>query len=153
MQNFLGLFRVKVYRKVYKKSKTIRRVGRVNKNSSAYKNNILEYQKYKEECRKLARERLEYYNAFYNFKYNKIIIKNQKTKWGSCSSLGNLNFNYKILFLTERQRDYIIVHELCHIRQMNHSKDFWVLVEQTFPDYAMIRGQLKKINLHTLKSD
>jgi predicted metal-dependent hydrolase len=95
-------------------------------------------------------EKLEYYNTFYNFKYNRISIKNQKTKWGSCSSLGNLNFNYRLLYLPQRIFDYIVVHELCHLGQMNHSADFWKLVEKTFPDYDLLRSELKKINMEKL---
>ncbi|MEI6297613.1 MAG: M48 family metallopeptidase, partial [bacterium] len=73
-----------------------------------------EYLKYKEDTLILVKERLEYFNKLYHFKWNRISIKNQKTRWGSCSRQGNLNFNYKIVLLPEEQADYIIVHELCH---------------------------------------
>jgi len=63
--------------------------------------------------------------------YNRISIKSLKTKWGSCSSKKNLNFNYKILFLSEKDRDYLIVHELSHLVHMNHSSKFWDLVCET----------------------
>ena len=76
--------------------------------------------------------------------YNKINIKNQKTRWGSCSRRGNLNFNYKVIFLPEKIQDYIIAHELCHLREFNHSRKFWNLVEKIIPNYSDIRKELKK---------
>ena len=90
---------------------------------------------------------IEKYNNIYKFKFNKIIIKNQKTKWGSCSKKKNLNFNYKLLFLPEKLASYIIVHELCHLKEMNHSAKFWGLVSKTFPEYREMRRELKKILL------
>lgn len=93
------------------------------------------YKKYKEEARMLVHARLEYFNAYYNFSYKKVFIKNTKTRWGSCSSKGNLNFSYKILFLKPEEQDYLIVHELCHLKEFNHSARFWALVVQQCPDY------------------
>ena len=92
-------------------------------------------------------ERVEYFNKIYNFSFNKILIKNQKTRWGSCSNKGNLNFNYKILFLPEALRDYIIVHELCHLKEFNHSKNFWKLISRAIPDYSEIKNELRKNGL------
>lgn len=105
------------------------------------------YLKYKTQASILAKKRLEYFNTFYNFKYNRITIRNQKTRWGSCSKKGNLNFNYKIALLKENQADYIIVHELCHLREFNHGERFWDLVEKTIPDYKELRKSLKYNNL------
>ncbi len=101
------------------------------------------YLKYKSETYKFIEERIKYYNEFYNFKFNRINIKNQKTRWGSCSKKGNLNFNYRILFLPKRVADYIIVHELCHIKEFNHSKNFWNLVAERLPDHKNLRKELK----------
>lgn len=92
-----------------------------------------------------AEERLNYYNKFYNFFYNKIFVKNHKAIWGSCSIRNNLNFNYRIIFLPQELADYIIVHELCHLKEMNHSMRFWMLVEKIFPDHKKIRKKLYKI--------
>lgn len=80
----------------------------------------------------------------YGYSYNKINIKNQKTRWGSCSKKGNLNFNYKVMFLPEKIQDYIIAHELCHLREFNHSRKFWNLVERIIPNYLDIRKELKR---------
>jgi len=109
---------------------------------------IIELQlRYKEEARSLVETRAAYFNNFYNHSWNKITIRNQKTRWGSCSKKGNLNFNYKIVFLPPHIADYIIVHELCHLEQFNHSQKFWNLVAQTTPNYLEIRKELKKIDL------
>lgn len=103
-----------------------------------------DYLKYKEKAFCLIQERVSYFNKIYAFKYNKINIKNQKTRWGSCSKKGNLNFNYRIIFLPENIRDYVIVHELCHLKEFNHSKKFWNLVGKIIPDYLRIRKELKR---------
>lgn len=95
----------------------------------------------------LVRERVEFYNKIYGFKFNKIFIRNQKTRWGSCSKKGNLSINYKIVFLPKNHQDYIIAHELCHLKEFNHSKKFWALVAKTFPDYPDIKKELRKIGL------
>lgn len=104
-----------------------------------------EFEKYKEEARVLARLRLEHFNKFYNFKWENISIKNTKTRWGSCSRKGNLNFNYKLVLLSPELSDYIVVHELCHLGEFNHSKNFWNLVTQTCPNYLELRKQIKQI--------
>ena len=102
-----------------------------------------DFKKYKDEAKVLVEERIAYFNQFYGFKYNKINIKNQKTRWGSCSRKGNLNFNYKMLFLAPEVQDYIVAHELCHLKEFNHSKNFWNLVAQVLPEYKKLRGGLK----------
>ena len=91
----------------------------------------------------LIGERILYFNQSGEYPVNKISIKNQKTRWGSCSGKRNLSFNYKLLFLPENLRDYIIIHELCHLKEMNHSKNFWNLVSQKVPDYKALRRQIK----------
>jgi len=102
-----------------------------------------DYKRYKDEALNLLLERIEYFNQLYGYKYNKISVKNQKSRWGSCSRKGNLNFNYKILFLSEEARDYIVVHELCHLNEFNHSKKFWDLVKKVIPNFREIRKSLK----------
>lgn len=104
-----------------------------------------EIQEYKKQASTLVRIRIQHWNTFYNFKYNTITIKNVTSRWGSCSKKGNLNFNYKILFLPQELVDYIIVHELCHLREMNHSAEFWSIVAKTIPEYKELRKQLKMI--------
>jgi hypothetical protein len=108
---------------------------------------VRNYFQYKNQARQLVRQRIDYYNQIYGVKYNKISIKKQKTIWGSCSRQGNLNFNYRLASLPDRLADYIIVHELCHLKEMNHSPRFWCLVAQTMPDYLERRRELKKIRI------
>lgn len=108
-----------------------------------------DYKKYKNQALAFVRERLEYFNRFYGFIYHRVSVKNQRTCWGSCSKKGNLNFNYKIIFLPPALADWIVVHELCHLKELNHSKKFWSLVAQTIPDWREIRQKLKKTRLLT----
>lgn len=103
--------------------------------------------KYKKQALLLVENKITEFNKFYNFKFNDISIKNQKTRWGSCSRKGNLNFNYKILFLPPRLADYIVVHEICHLKEFNHSKNFWNLVAKTIPDYLDRRRELRSSGL------
>ncbi len=103
------------------------------------------YKRDKEKARELIKERLLYFNNFYNLTYGRVSIKNVKSRWGSCSRRGNLNFNYKLLYLPSRLVDYVVVHELCHLQEFNHSKSFWDLVARTFPDYKNLRQQLREI--------
>ncbi len=76
--------------------------------------------------------------------YGKITIRNQKTRWGSCSGAGNLNFNCLLMLCPPEVIDYVIIHELCHRKEMNHSKQFWVEVEKSCPDYKIQRKWLKE---------
>jgi len=116
------------------------------------KNNIIYLPKHnyfieKIKCYNLILNKINEINKNYNFKFNKIKVKRQKSRWGSCSKKRNLNFNYKIVFLPEKLRDYIIIHELCHLQELNHSKKFWELVGKTIPEYKSIRSELKKISI------
>jgi predicted metal-dependent hydrolase len=106
-----------------------------------------EYKEYKTKALGIAMDRLAYFNSFYGLKYANVTIKNHKTLWGSCSRQGNLNFNYKIALIPQRFSDYVIVHELCHLKEFNHSQRFWDLVAQTIPDYKAIRKELKRLGL------
>jgi predicted metal-dependent hydrolase len=88
-----------------------------------------------------------HHNQHYQHPLRKVFIKNLKSRWGSCSSRGNLNFNYKLVFLPPAVADYIIVHELCHLRHFNHSAEFWALVAETIPRYKEFRRLLRKVYL------
>ncbi len=111
------------------------------------KNTKANYLLNKENARKLAEQKVEQFNKIYRYHINTIRIKNQKSRWGSCSEKGNLNFNYKIALLPERIADYIIVHELCHLGEFNHSQKFWNLVAKTIPHYLDIKKELRKQGL------
>lgn len=84
---------------------------------------------------KIIPARVEYFAKIIGVTYGNITIRNQKTRWGSCSSKGNLNFNCLLMLAPPEVLDYVVVHELCHRKQMNHSKAFWVEVEKAFPAY------------------
>ena len=101
-----------------------------------------EYRAYKEKARELAVVRLAHFNVVYGFTYGRIAIRNTKSRWGSCSKKGNLNFSYKIALIAPELADYVIVHELCHIGQFNHSRAFWELVERTVPDWRDRRKRM-----------
>ena len=76
--------------------------------------------------------------------FGRITVRAQKTRWGSCSVQGNLNFNCLLMLAPEAVLDYVIVHELCHRKQMNHSAQFWAEVERILPDYTEQRRWLKQ---------
>ncbi len=88
--------------------------------------------------------RVSYFAGRMGVDYGKITIRGQKTRWGSCSSKGNLNFNWKLMLLPENVRDYVVVHELAHRREMNHSAAFWAVVEEELPDYRERQKLLKE---------
>lgn len=101
------------------------------------------YLKNKKRAALFVKERLEYFNQFYGFNYGTISIRRQRTRWGSCSKKGNLSFNYRLVFLAPEEADYIMVHELCHLGEFNHSSKFWALVAKTVPNYLTLRRKLK----------
>ena len=102
----------------------------------------------KEQAYNLVDKNIKKLNKVYKFKFNKINIKNQKTRWGSCSKKGNLNFNYRIIYLPDKIVTYIIVHELCHLKEFNHSHKFWNLVAKAIPNYLDIKKELKNNGLN-----
>jgi predicted metal-dependent hydrolase len=74
----------------------------------------------------------------------RVTVRMQRTKWGSCSSRGNLNFNLKVIALPEDLREYIVVHELAHLREHNHSRAFWDVVRRHYPEYRSAEAELKR---------
>ena len=90
----------------------------------------------------LLEERVAYFASLYGVSVRKITIRAQRARWGSCSEKGDLSFNYRLAALPERTADYVVVHELCHLLEFNHSKDFWALVEQAVPEHREIRRGL-----------
>ena len=102
-----------------------------------------------EEIRRLADEALQWFPprvrqraARMGVRIGRITIRNQRTRWGSCTSKGNLNFNCLLMLCPESVREYVIVHELCHRLEMNHSPRFWAEVEKQLPDYRQQRKWL-----------
>lgn len=99
---------------------------------------------FKRNARIRFRERCDYYAPMLKVHYQTIRVKNQKSRWGSCSSRQNLNFNWRLLMAPDSVLDYVVVHELCHLREMNHSSAFWSLVASIMPDYKKQEEWLKK---------
>jgi predicted metal-dependent hydrolase len=107
----------------------------------------VEYRARRAAARVFILERLAHWNSFYNFHFGRVAIKNTKSLWGSCSAKGNLNFSYKLVLLPRELADYVIVHELCHLKEHNHSARFWALVEKALPDYDRQRCALRRYML------
>lgn len=122
-------------------------IYRVHRRRKSTKASVEKYTKYKEAARALVHSRLAYFAPFYGVSYKKVFIKNSRSRWGSCSERGNLNFNYRIAFLPPALADYVVVHELCHLVHFNHSADFWREVERTVPNWRALRRQLRTYKL------
>ena len=126
-----------------------RRIRRVKRRSLGHKLFIrmskVDYEKHKESTRILVARKISEFNNFYNFKFNKIAIRNQRSRWGSCSKQGNLNFNYRLALIPDELVNYVIVHELCHLGEFNHSQKFWDLAAQTLPNHTELRKKLHAI--------
>ncbi len=103
----------------------------------------MHYEQFRESARILVSDRLDELNRHYGFTWGRVTIRMTSSRWGSCSSKGNLNFDYRIVFLPPHLRDYLVVHELCHLREMNHSERFWSLVAQAVPEWASCRKELR----------
>lgn len=88
-------------------------------------------------------KRAAYFVQFTGGTYNRITVRDQKTRWGSCSARGTLSLNWRLMLAPPAIADYVIVHELCHLTYMNHSADFWRKVESVYPDYRTARKWLK----------
>ena len=89
-------------------------------------------------------QRVERFAPMVGVSYGRITIRNQRSRWGSCSEKGNLNFNCLLMLMPEEIRDYVVVHELCHRLEMNHSPAFWGHVERVIPDYKNCRKWLRE---------
>jgi predicted metal-dependent hydrolase len=96
--------------------------------------NILE-RWYRKQAKAVISGAIEIYREKMGVEYQSLVIKDQKTRWGSCSSAGNLNFSWRLILAPKEVLDYVVVHELAHLREMNHSRDFWNLVATYYPNY------------------
>ncbi len=92
-------------------------------------------------------EKASYYGAEMGVSFGRVSVRNQRTRWGSCSSDGNLNFQYRLYYLPEELMDYVVIHELAHRRHMNHSPAFWAEVARICPDYKKRMKMLRQIPL------
>lgn len=99
---------------------------------------------YKQKTEERAKERIKMYQKYFSEVPTKIKAKEQKRRWASCTSKREILINWRCIMASEEAFDYIIVHEMCHMKHMNHSKDFWNLVEYILPDYKLRKEYLKK---------
>ena len=99
----------------------------------------------REQTRRLVTERVQYYAPIIGVTYGQIAIRVQRTRWGSCSSTGNLNFNCLLALVPPDVLEYVVVHELCHRKELNHSERFWTEVARILPDYKQQKKWLKDL--------
>ncbi len=99
---------------------------------------------YKKRAQGIIARRVAHYAGIMDVDYNRITIRDQKSRWGSCSTGKNLNFSWRLILMPIEVMDYVVVHELAHLKQMNHSKDFWAEVEKVLPNYKEHRQWLKE---------
>lgn len=123
---------------------------RIKENAPERKLSKEELELLKKRAEKVFSERVAFYAKNVNVDYAKITVKAQKTLWGSCSKNGTLSFNCLLLLASTELIDYVIVHELCHRKQMNHSYAFWREVERVLPDYKSRRKKLKDVGSRIL---
>ncbi|MFH1012713.1 MAG: SprT family zinc-dependent metalloprotease [Candidatus Peregrinibacteria bacterium] len=98
---------------------------------------------YKRKATEVIHDRLEFFNQHYQFRYGRVTFRNQKSRWGSCSSAGNLNFNWRLAMAPIEAIDYVVVHELCHLAELNHSPRYWLFVSQTIPHHKKWRKWIR----------
>lgn len=131
---------------IYKKSnwiyKNVKHILESNKNKEVKTEEDIN--KLKKQAREILTKRTDYYKQILNVDYERIRIGNQKTIWGSCSSRKTISYNCHLVLMPEQIIDYVVVHELCHLTEMNHSADFWKKVSEILPDYLDRRKWLKE---------
>lgn len=99
---------------------------------------------YRKKAEEVIHDRLQFFNEYYGFRYHRVTLRDQKSRWGSCSRAGNLNFNWRLIMAPIEVIDYVVIHELCHLKEMNHSRRFWALVEEKAPNYKVLRKWLRE---------
>ena len=98
----------------------------------------------KNSAKKYFKDKTAYFASIMNLKYSRITITSAKTRFGSCSSRGNISYSWRLMLYPEAAREYVVVHELCHLVHMNHSKSFYKLLESYMPNYKELKKLLKE---------
>ncbi len=150
--SFHSLFNLRLRKKrrvIVRKRSRVR--SRISAKSAAH------YLAHKKQTRNLVEARILHFLHAYKERHRielipsgRIAIRNTKSRWGSCSSKKNLNFSYKLCLLPAHLSDYIVAHELCHLKEFNHSQNFWNLLALEMPEYHSHREELKKYSLRTI---
>ena len=107
---------------------------------------------YRMQAAELMKKKVDELSARLGISYTRLTIRGQKTRWGSCSRKGNLSFNWKLLMAPEPVIDYVIIHELAHLKEMNHTKRFWAIVDEYCPQWRKYRKWLRDFNIHLCDS-
>ena len=100
--------------------------------------------RYRNAARQQFESRVAYFHRITGGNYTSVTVRDQNTRWGSCSSRGTLSFNYRLIFAPPAVLDYVVVHELCHLSHMDHSKNFWNMVASVMPEYGEYRKWLRE---------
>ncbi|WP_419821249.1 M48 family metallopeptidase [Anoxybacterium hadale] len=100
--------------------------------------------RYKKQAKEYLQLKCRYYSELMGLRPSAVRINSAKTRWGSCNGKGEINFTFRLIFAPEELIDYVVVHELAHLKEMNHSSSFWAVVEQTMPDYRERRKRLRE---------
>lgn len=100
--------------------------------------------RYRRAARQQFERRVAYYHPITGGTYTSVTVRDQKTRWGSCSSRGTLSFNYRLIFAPPEVLDYVVVHELCHLTHMDHSRNFWNMVASVMPQYRVYKQWLRE---------
>jgi predicted metal-dependent hydrolase len=100
--------------------------------------------RYKKQAKEHLQQKCLYFSQIMGLRHGEVKINSAKTRWGSCNRKGDINFTYRLMFAPEELVDYVVVHELAHLKEMNHSVRFWSVVEQTMPDYKARRKKLRE---------
>lgn len=99
---------------------------------------------YIEQSKEILKNRVEYFANLMQLNYNKIVVMNNKRRWGACSQNGVLKFNFRLCMLPHKVIDYVVIHELTHLLEFNHSPNFYIIIESIMPDYKRQKEELKK---------
>ncbi len=114
----------------------------LNQKHRGYARNLF-HQWYRLQAKSIFPQRVQLFSSLTGIEYNRVKISEAEKRWGSCSSQKNLNFSWKLVMAPSQVIDYVIVHEIAHIIELNHSKRFWDLVERMYPDYKQYKGWLR----------